>query len=289
MKLVSFNIQYSLGRDGRYDLARQMDVVREADVICLQEVERHWRRTGMADQPAVIEALLPDRYAAFGPGIDVDASLRDGDRILNRRRQFGNMTLSRWPILSVRNLLLPKLDTGDDFNCLTTALETVIAAPEGHLRVINIHLSHVTAGERLLQLDDLARILSRSVKEGGVWNGTDSEGEDWQSDDPRPSMPSEMLLAGDFNAEPDWPEIRRVTAPVDQGGLGLLDCWIATGNPPDQGVTFFKDEAQGVFADQRIDFVFASHAFSLRLRHCWIDEATRVSDHQPVWVELAAV
>jgi len=36
MRVVSYNIQYSLGRDGVYDLTRPIDAVRDADVICLQ-------------------------------------------------------------------------------------------------------------------------------------------------------------------------------------------------------------------------------------------------------------
>jgi hypothetical protein len=79
MRVVSYNIQYSLGRDGVYDLARTVDAVRDADVICLQEVDRHWPRTAMADQAADIAALLPDRYWVFGPMLDIDASTVDAD------------------------------------------------------------------------------------------------------------------------------------------------------------------------------------------------------------------
>ena len=43
-------------------------------IICLQEIDRNWRRTNMADQFAEIQQLLPDRYCVFGPSIDVDAS-----------------------------------------------------------------------------------------------------------------------------------------------------------------------------------------------------------------------
>ena len=41
MKFVSYNIQYGLGRGGRYDLDRTARAVEGADVIALQEVERH--------------------------------------------------------------------------------------------------------------------------------------------------------------------------------------------------------------------------------------------------------
>ena len=96
MHLASYNIQYSLGQDDRYDMARCLSAVRDADVICLQEVERNWQRSGMVDQPALIQELLPDRYIAYGSPFDVDASRHDElGRLVNRRRQFGQMTLSR--------------------------------------------------------------------------------------------------------------------------------------------------------------------------------------------------
>ncbi len=38
MRLISFNIQYGFGSDGRYDLRRIADVIAGGDIICLQEV-----------------------------------------------------------------------------------------------------------------------------------------------------------------------------------------------------------------------------------------------------------
>ncbi len=49
MKLVSYNIQYTKGRDGRFDTARIVESLQGADIIALQEVERNWPRTAMAD------------------------------------------------------------------------------------------------------------------------------------------------------------------------------------------------------------------------------------------------
>lgn len=42
MKLVTYNIQFSRGKDGRYDLECIAGEAEGADVIALQEVERHW-------------------------------------------------------------------------------------------------------------------------------------------------------------------------------------------------------------------------------------------------------
>ena len=59
MKLVTYNIQYSLGKDGAYDLERIVEAVSEADIIALQEVTRYFSQAPDADQPGRIAELLP--------------------------------------------------------------------------------------------------------------------------------------------------------------------------------------------------------------------------------------
>ena len=48
MILLSFNIQYGFGADGRYDLARAASVMQGADIVALQEVDHRLgsRKTG---------------------------------------------------------------------------------------------------------------------------------------------------------------------------------------------------------------------------------------------------
>ncbi|MEM7223258.1 MAG: hypothetical protein AAF495_09785 [Pseudomonadota bacterium] len=77
MKLVTYNIQYSCGRDGVYSLERIAESVRGADLIALQEVERNWIRSGMADQPAELGRLLPEYHWIYAAPYDLDASERD--------------------------------------------------------------------------------------------------------------------------------------------------------------------------------------------------------------------
>ena len=152
MRLLSYNIQYGFGSDGRYDLPRVAKALRHSDLIALQEVDRHWSRTGFDDQPARLSEMLGDRYTVFGPGFDMDASTVEGARVVNRRRQFGPMVISRWPILWSRLHLLPLAPMLDPINTQTCALEACIAAPSGPLRVVSVHLAHVGVGERLAQI-----------------------------------------------------------------------------------------------------------------------------------------
>jgi endonuclease/exonuclease/phosphatase family metal-dependent hydrolase len=295
MLLVSYNIQYSLGQDGRYDMERVLRAVRDSDIICLQEVERNWQRTGMADQPAMIQEMMPDRYCVYGSPFDVDASFRDElGRLVNRRRQFGQMTLSRWPILAARAHVFPKLDTGSRFNAVTGALETVVRAPGGPLRLFNLHLSDASEEERLMQIEHLMALLRRTSREGGIWNGAEGDPTHWQTLDP-PPMPAEAILMGDFNAEPGSAEYLAVTRGTASAGAGaessgddyaFVDSWIAAGNHAERGVTYRRNPAQSAHWDQRIDYCFLPLGMVSRLVGTRIDHEAIGSDHQPVWVEL---
>ncbi|RUV99871.1 endonuclease/exonuclease/phosphatase family protein, partial [Mesorhizobium sp. M1A.F.Ca.IN.020.03.1.1] len=126
MKLVSYNIQYGYGSDGRYDLVRAARLVDGADIIALQEVERHWQRSNGDDQPEILSRLLPDYHWVYGPAFDMDASEKRDGRIVNRRRQFGTMLLSKLPIVWSRLHALPLRRTLKPLNTRNAALECMI-------------------------------------------------------------------------------------------------------------------------------------------------------------------
>ena len=71
--------------------------------------------------------LLPRHYCAFAPAVDLDNSRADPDgRVHNGRRQYGNLTLSRWPIISLRTFPLTKYPVYGHVNDASVLLETVI-------------------------------------------------------------------------------------------------------------------------------------------------------------------
>lgn len=279
--IASYNIQYSLGADNEYDIKRGLDVVSDADIICLQEIDRNWRRTKMADQFAEVQALLPDRYCVFGPSLDVDASDRKSDgSVKNRRRQSGQMTISRFPIASSRPIHLPKDDTGDAMNSWSAALETVIMTPEKPVRIINLHLTDISETNRVSQISALIKHCENATMEGGAWNGKEWDNasrEHWQLNDPVPPMPAEIIFTGDFNDQPN----SRVVELMHQAQF--RDSWQPTKNSG-TGVTFKTNPEQGTDSDMRIDFIFVSPHFEVIDSH--IDELTGASDHQPVWATL---
>jgi len=286
MRLVTYNIQFGLGKDGCYDLTRIASEVRDADIIALQEVDRHWRRSGCVDSPAVLGAALPEHHWVYGANLDMDASHRDAaGRLVNRRRQFGTMILSRWPIVSSRNHLLPKYATLTQHSIQQGALETVIAFERaGPVRIYSVHLSHLGPALRLPQVEELLDIHARAEGEGGAWcGGHPDPGAGW-TEGAMPPMPADAILLGDFNFVWHAPEYDRIVGPLSEryGRLnrrtGFVDAWVAAGHREDEGVT--ADNGK------RIDFCFVSATLAHRVRASRIDANATGSDHQPLWVDI---
>jgi endonuclease/exonuclease/phosphatase family metal-dependent hydrolase len=286
VKLVSYNIQYGLGKDNRYDLARIAHEIEDADVIALQEVERHWQRSGNTDQPVIIGSLLPEHQWVYGANLDMDASFRDAaGRLVNRRRQFGTMILSRTPIISSRNHLLPKYGTLAQHSIQQGALETVIGASHaGPVRIYSVHLSHLSSATRMPQVEALLAVHARAPSEGGAWCGGHPDPNAGWIEGEMPPMPTDAILMGDFNFEWDGPEYDRIAGPASgrYGRLnrltGFVDAWVAAGHREDEGAT--------IATGQRIDFCFVSASLASRVKSCRIDSETVGSDHQPLWVEM---
>ena len=285
MKLVTYNIQYGLGRDMRYDLGRVAEAVRDADIIALQEVDRYWQRSGCVDSPAVIAAHLPEHHWVYGANLDMDASYRDGARLINRRRQFGTMILSRAPIVSSRNHLLPKYATLTQHSIQQGALEAVIVTERaGPVRFYSLHLSHLAPATRLPQVEALLAAHARAPSEGGAWCGGHPEPEAGWTEGGMPPMPADAILMGDFNFEVNTVEYDRIVGPLSEkyGRLnrvtGFVDAWVAAGHGEDEGATI----PQG----RRIDHCFVSASLASRIRSARIDTNPAGSDHWPLWVDM---
>ncbi len=301
MKIVTYNIQFGLGKDGRYDLERCASEVDGADIIALQEVERHWKRSGNVDQPARLGQILNRYYWAYGPYFDVDASTPQPDgRIENMRRQFGNMILSKTPILSTRLFPLPKSALRQRHNMVVGVFEGVVKLQrDGALRIYNAHLGARSQHDRVAQIISIRDTIRRAPAEGGAWTGNlaHSLWEDhghtlWEEDATPPPMPESFVLLGDFNLEANGAEYDYLVGPRD-GDLGRLsskeefvDTWVAAGNDEAEGVTYPTDPSTSPAQGMRIDYAFVDQSMEKRVLGAWIDEAAQGSDHQPYWFDL---
>ncbi|MGF1475063.1 MAG: endonuclease/exonuclease/phosphatase family protein [Geminicoccaceae bacterium] len=284
MKIVTYNIQFTRGRDHRFDLPRVAATVEGADIIGLQEVDRFWRRTGMQDQAEALAEHFPGYFWCFAGGYDVAAALPDPMRAdaasRGRRRQHGNMVLSRWPILSARTLRLPRGKPAV-WSQDRVLLETVIDAPSGPLRVYVTHLCHISPQTRLPQVDYLVDLLKTLPIEGATWSGEHPD-PSWTDGDAPPPFPDTMILMGDLNFSPDAEEYGRMFG----ADLELIDSWKALNRDPRDPSEYSFRSVRPPDKTIRIDHIFVSQDLASRLSSGWIDQDAQGSDHYPVWVAL---
>lgn len=281
MRVVTYNIQFGRGKDGRFDIERIASETRGADIIAMQEVERFGERSGLVDQVAELGNLFPTYHWVYGPGFDLDASVTDeAGHVQNRRWQFGNLLMSRRPILSSRNHPLPKLDLGEQLSIQRSALEGVVDCPCGPVRIYSVHLGHKSGTEREHQVARLLQVHHQARTEGGVFSG--EIWSDWASARLAPPATEHAILLGDFNAEPDSREYAMIAAtPSDENPLGgFVDAWRIAGDDPDGGIT---DPSDG---GARIDYAFVTMALAGRVRRAHVNQSAIGSDHQPLWVEI---
>lgn len=286
MKLVSYNIQYSKGKDGVYNLERIADAVRGADIIGLQEVTRNFPEVPDTDQPATLSELLPEYYWAYGSAIDVDAGsdIVDG-RAVSKRLEFGNMLLSRWPILSRRLLLLPRVGNVEHSDIQNGALEAIVDCPGTPRRFYVTHLNHLRGATRRLQLDWLIPKLFAVPHEG-----TCLTGDQWRGIQVTPA-PISFIVMGDFNLTPDCDEYHRITGKPDYYHGQVLtnehwvDSWTSAGHNEESSITWF-DETRDFQSGLRLDYGFVSPDLANSVTSVRIDQACPASDHQPYWFEL---
>jgi endonuclease/exonuclease/phosphatase family metal-dependent hydrolase len=179
LKVLTYNIHHGRGLDRVLDLERIAAIIDEsgADVVGLQEVDKHWSaRSDWADQPAWFAQRL-GTDVAYAANLDLPP-LNPGEL----RRQYGTAILSRFPIKDFHNTLLPTY-RGHEQRGL---LEATIDVRGNDLRFADTHLTSYNKAERLDQAKRVVNLLGAS------------------------ELPT--VLVGDFNARPGALEITTLTA-----------------------------------------------------------------------------
>lgn len=294
MRIITYNIQFGMGRDGEFNLGRIIDQIRGGDIIALQEVDVNWDRSGNVDQCALIAEALPDHYYVYGANVDILKSPNPVDgRVDNRRRQFGNAILSRYPILTSRNLLYPKFGASNAHAIQRGALEATLETPLGLIRVYSTHLCHLSSQQRHKQIRQLLEIHRSTVFEGAVESG-DLTKNGW-NEVRLPQPPDQAIFLGDFNLTHDSAEYDLLAGPKSEvpnqaqqirlAGYGnLVDAWVAAGNPEASGVSLPLPGRPG--EGPRIDYAFLTPGLAKYVTSAVIDPDADGSDHQPLIVEL---
>jgi endonuclease/exonuclease/phosphatase family metal-dependent hydrolase len=250
LRVMTWNIRTGVGNSPDvpgertpHDLERIAEVIREQspDLVALQEVDRRRGRSGGVDQAAVLAASLGMDYR-YAPNLVDD----DGE--------YGTATLTRLPIVSSAHDLYPALDGWEPRGLLEV---TVDVPGVGSIVVLNTHLQ-IAFGEgekeAAAQRRHSAEIIADRAR--------------------RSSHP--MVLMGDFNADPDAPE------------LSPLECLRLAGTT--DGTPDMTFPASPFAApDRRIDAIHTSPAFAVRACKVVRDPTTALaSDHYPIVADLEA-
>ncbi|TBX97327.1 hypothetical protein E0J21_35605 [Rhizobium laguerreae] len=170
-----------------------MDEVSQADIIALQEVDVGWSRTDFDNQIEMIKQRFSGHVVAWGPNIDIMCS---GGA--TERRQHGNAIVSRYPILSIRNFLLPKYGSLDYLDQQKGVLEALIATPLGPVRVYSTHFCSISPTQSQMQSEWLLKHHQDAPGRGPVLAGAHAD-PSWTSEDALPAMPVSAIVMGDLN------------------------------------------------------------------------------------------
>ncbi len=287
VKFATYNIQYGVGQDGRYDLTRTIEAVRDCDVICLQEVTTNWRAWNREMQPELLAKAL-NRYAVYAPAFETDDSRCSADGVItNARRGFGNMVLSRWPILYSRPHSLEKPPTEvppelyPNVNIPRVALEVIITIDGTPLRVLSIHLSHLPGEQQRAQVGELVHLVHSISSEAPLW-ADDPSLSMFSQEQPAPEVPQSTLLFGDFNFEPDNVLYSAMLNPLPGQTRGMVDGWIAGGNGVGGGRTCVENDGRL----SRLDYLFATDDLRANIQYAEVDQGVKASDHFPVFFDI---
>jgi endonuclease/exonuclease/phosphatase family metal-dependent hydrolase len=170
MRLLSYNIHKGIGGvDRRYKLDRICRVIEKEspDLICLQEVTRHARRTKHHDQPN----LLAEYFQACGTAFQMNVHYKSGG--------YGNLVLSRFPFQNEHHVSL-RLKKRKPRGAQLVVVDT----PEGAMQLTHWHLG-LGEKERHWQVEHLlghpnfrasAHLPSLIVGDSNDWRNTLARG-----------------------------------------------------------------------------------------------------------------
>jgi endonuclease/exonuclease/phosphatase family metal-dependent hydrolase len=268
MRLLSWNVQWCRGMDGRVDpkrIAAEARRLADPDVICLQEVARNFPdMAGSAGEDQVLELMraLEGYQGFFAPAVDIPGK--------KGRRRFGNLILTRLPAGRVMRHALPWPAAPQVQSMPRAVVEVVVEAELGPLRVMTTHLEYYSAQHRHAQIERLKEIHLEAcaahlqAEEPGTYESHDRG--------------KRALICGDFNLKPDDPLHRKML------DAGFADAWQALnpGKPHPHTFKLYEEEEKPYCCD----YVFVTPDLVPRLRSIRIDAETKASDHQPVILEI---
>jgi endonuclease/exonuclease/phosphatase family metal-dependent hydrolase len=281
MRVVSWNIHWGCGKDGRIRIHAIIDVLRKLnpDVICLQEVaSNHPDLEGSATA-----SQFKQLGGAFGGYHMIDQAPSEIYRN-NLPRQFGNVLLSKYRITQAQRHVLPwPPDPEHPAGMPRGMIETVLDAPGGKLRVLTTHLEYYSPLQRRAQVRRLRELHAEACARAAIYQPELALEPPFQLG----FRPCSAIYCGDFNFAPEATDYRALLAAPVQGELALLDAWqVCHGDlarAPTAGLHGYK------WPDKPdcYDYFFVTEDLAPRVKALKVQSETAASDHQPVILDLA--
>jgi endonuclease/exonuclease/phosphatase family metal-dependent hydrolase len=280
--ILTWNIQWGRGAEGQVSLERQLRQARamgDFDVLCLQEVT-----SGFCDLPG---QPGPDQWSELADALGSEYTIISGFALERHNgghvQCFGNAIATRLPVHYIRRHALPCPPDATPY-IPRMAIEAIVQAPFGALRVVTTHLEYYSEPQRVAQIDALRAIHTEGCARTNQPSvlGTEPEAGPF-----RPlAQTSATIVCGDFNCKPDSTPKRLATVPFTREPA-LHDAWEiahgATPQPPTFGV---HDRAGWTEPAYACDFMLISEPLKPRVVRAEVNSATQASDHQPMLLEL---
>ncbi|MES2758433.1 MAG: endonuclease/exonuclease/phosphatase family protein [Pseudomonadota bacterium] len=281
MRIVSWNIHWGCGKDGRIRIHAVIDVLRRLnpDVICLQEVA--------SNHPELEGSATADQFrqlaGAFGGYHSVQAPVSEIYKN-NLPRLFGNVLFSKFRITQVLRHLLPwPPDPASPPGMPRGMIETVLDAPGGKVRVLTTHLEYYSLVQRMAQVRQIRYLHWEACERARIFEPDPTLDAPFQLG----FRPGSAIYCGDFNLTPGSPEYQELIAPEEGIALTLVDAWSALhadqAHAPTAGLHGFD------WPDKPdcYDYFFVTEDLVQRVAAVDVLSETAVSDHQPIVLDIA--
>jgi endonuclease/exonuclease/phosphatase family metal-dependent hydrolase len=281
MRVVSWNIHWGCGKDGRIRIHAVIDVLRKLnpDVICLQEVAgNHPELEGSATA-----SQFKQLAGAFG-GYHMIEQAPSEIYKNNLPRQFGNILLSKYRITQAQRHMLPwPADPEHGSGMPRGLIETVLEAPGGKLRVLTTHLEYYSPLQRRAQVRRLRELHQEACARAHIYQPETALDAPFQLG----FRPGSAIFCGDFNFAPDSEDYNALIAPAEPDALRLLDAWRVhhgdMARAPTAGLHGFPWPER----PECYDYFFVTEDLAARVSEVNVQSETAVSDHQPIVLDLA--
>lgn len=280
MRVVSWNIHWGCGKDGRIRIHAIIDVLRKLnpDVICLQEVA--------ANHPELEGSATASQFkqlgGAFGGYHMIDQAPSEIYRN-NLPRQFGNILLSKYRITQAQRHVLPwPADPEHPSGMPRGMIETVLDAPGGKLRLLTTHLEYYSPVQRRAQVRRIRELHREACARARIYQ-------------PEPDLdppfqlgfrPGSAIFCGDFNFAPDAEDYQELLAPFDPDALALLDAWRVRHGDMARAPTAGLHGFPWPDKPDCYDYFFVTEDLASRVTEVNVQSETSASDHQPIVLDL---